>query len=276
MKIPGLTIRKATEMEDWGVCIALYGPPGVGKTTRAADLADSEYGAPLVIVDAEGGTRAISDRSDIDVIDIKSWNDLGRFTSAIRKMSPIPWKTIVFDNLSEYQSLCLRNATQGDLTPQIQHYGQATNEMLGFIRLYRDLARTEHVNIIFIAWEAPEKDEYTGRIKRDVGFTPSLARQFPGIIDIVGYMTARNNPPRYTRVLDFAPSPITAAKMRRSNNEHAKNIPLQIEFSMEQKPLVDIVNTLRGGLPWPTAKYPRQQNIAQQSQTQQSQETEKE
>lgn len=254
-EIPGLTIRKSNDMQGWGLCIALYGPPGVGKTLRACDLADSEYGRPLAIADAESGSRTISHRNDIDVIEIKRWSDIEKLASYMKRSQDLPWKTVVFDNLSEYNSLCLKQIV-GDDTPQIQHYNKSTNAMLNFVRDTRDVSRRTKINIVYIIWDAPEKDEQSGVIKRDVGFTPSLARQFPGIIDMVGYMTAQDSPP-YMRKITFAAGSRTAAKIRRSNNENAQKIPLTIEFNTAQQPLVDIVNTIVGGMDWPTLKYVR-------------------
>jgi hypothetical protein len=156
--------------------------------------------------------------------------------------------------MSEIQAVVLRSLTAE--APQIQHYMQATVAMLALTRTMRDIARKQNINTILIAWDAPEKDESTGVVKRDVGFTPSLARQFPGIVDIVGYLTVVNDPPRYTRKLSFAPSPTTAAKFRRSRNERASQIPYELFYNLDDSnPMVDLLATMRGGVAFPKDKY---------------------
>lgn len=247
----GLNVRQATEETPAGISIAIYGAPGVGKTTLAAQASLSEYGGRTLFLDAEGGTRSISHLSNVDVIDIVDWNTFGKVTTELANPNaPCEWGTIVLDNMSEFQAVNLRHIVDKRM-PEIRDWGQTTSDMLYVTRLYRDLARKRGFNVFYIVWEAPEKDE-TGIIKRDVGFTPSLARQFPGILDIVGYLTVDNNG---IRVLSFAPSVRTAAKFRRSRKEQAMKIPLTLYYGVDDTPMVDLLNTLKGDLPWPDGKY---------------------
>jgi len=254
-RFAGLKIVKTNTLPNWGVCMAIYGAPGVGKTTFAAGAADSEYGSPVLYLDAESGIRSISHREDIDVTQITSWSQVQAFINAYKMQAEPRWRTIVIDNMSELQTLSLK-AAQGDSEmPQIQHYGKATSDILMFTRTCRDLARTRSVNFIMIAWESPERDEATGIIKRDIGFTPALAKTFPGLIDQVGYLTSADQAP-YLRTLQFASSSRTAAKFRRSQSENASNIPLAFSYRLEDNPLADLLATLVGDKPWPKDKYP--------------------
>jgi hypothetical protein len=254
----GIPIRRVSEVAtDWGMCMAIYGPPGVGKTTFAAGAAQSALGSPVLFLDAEGGIRSISHDQTIEVIEVHDWATLIKFNQELMKTPPdqIPWKTIVLDNMSEFQAVSLRRIVAGNEMAQIQDWGRCTQDMLLLTRFYRDLARVKGVSVILIAWETPDKDESTGIVKRDVGFTPSLARQFPGIVDIVGYLEVMNDPPKYTRCLSFAPSPRTAAKFRRSRNENAMEIPYMIWYGADDNPMADLLATLKGGAKWPKQKY---------------------
>lgn len=254
-KFAGFTIRKANEDNPAGISIAIYGKPGVGKTTLAAQASLCAEGGRTLILDAEGGARSISHLDNVDIIDITSWQQLAQISNEL--MNPnvsIPWGTIILDNMSEYQAIGI-NALAGRENPQLQMYLKNTNEMLYLTRAYRDMARKRGVNVFFIAWESPEKDEFTGITKHDMGFTPSLARQFPGIIDIVIFLTSENDPPQFTRVISFAPAPNTAAKFRRSRAEVAKDIPLVLYYTQDETPMVDLLATLKGGKAWPTGKY---------------------
>ena len=253
----GLKVHQATDITDQGMCIAIYGSAGTGKTTLAAGAADVKEGGRTLILDAEGGAKAVAHRTDIDVIDINDWPQLRRFAEELVRADVIPWDTIILDNMTEYQSVNMRDILKQagrDMT-QIQDFNRNTIDMLTMTRTMRDIARKRGINVILIAWDSPEKDETTGFIKRDVGFTPSLARQFPGIVDIVGYLTVENDPPRSTRHLSFTVSPRTAAKFRRSKNENAMKIPLELWFGENNNLMADIISTLRYGKPFDAAKY---------------------
>ena len=248
--IGGLEIVKAAELGEWGMSIAIYGPPGVGKTTFCAQAIDSIYGAPVLDLDAEGGARSIA-HTAVEIVTVDSWEKIKKVSASLFALTDVPWKTIILDNMSEYQSLSIKSVAGGG-PPQLQHWGQSTSDLLNLTRAYRDWGRKNSINVFFIAWETPEKDESTGIIKRDVGFTPSLARQFPGIVDIVGYLSVSSGD---TRSLTFAPSRTTASKFRRSLTEAARRMPLTFSYKLEDKPIVDILETLRGGGTWPADKY---------------------
>ena len=262
--IGGVEIVLASDLPEWGMSIAIYGPPGVGKTTFCAQAIDSPYGAPVLDLDAEGGARSIA-HTNVEIVTVDSWAKIRRVASSLTALSKpdIPWKSIIIDNMSEYQSISIKSIAGPGNAPQLQHWGQSTSDLLKLTRDLRDWGRDNQVNIFFIAWESPEKDESTGIIKHDVGFTPSLARQFPGIVDIVGYLSVTSGD---TRSLTFAPSRTTASKFRRSLTEAARRMPLTFSYKLEDKPVVDILNTLRGGGEWPTEKYARRQPVSEPTQ----------
>lgn len=264
-----IKITKAKELKavDWGVCAAIYGNPGVGKTTLVTESIYSEYGAPVDFIDVEGGARAISHLDEVTVISIidtglrgEGWQDVkglvDDYVLGKRKAG-----TIVLDNASELLSLCIRWVTshvdRGANVkpidrPDIKDWSTVTSLMLQLIRKLRDFARNSGTNVFIIAWEAPEKDESIGGVtKRDLAFNPAFARQLPGIVDIVGRLTVKGK----WRELSFEPSNMTAAKFRRGGGEHAMQVPGVIRYKEGDKPIVDILACLKGGKPWPKAKY---------------------
>jgi len=254
-RFAGLRVQRPQELPGWGLCMAIYGAPGSGKTTFASDAQDSPFGSPVVFLDAESGIRSVGHRRDIDVIQISSWGQVQTFMNALKQQADPRWRTIVLDNMSELQAMAIK-AAQGDSEmPQIQHYGKATSDILQLTRTCRDIARLRSTNFIMIAWESPEKDEATGVIKRDIGFSPSLAKTFPGLVDQVGYLVSNDQPP-FLRTMHFESSTRTAAKFRRSQSEAAAAIPLTFSYKLEDQPLVDLLATLVGEKPWPKDKYP--------------------
>ena len=245
-------IRRASDMQ-WGVCMALYGAAGSGKSSLAASAADSEDGSPLVFLDAEGGSRAIAHRDDIEVIDVDSWKEIELFTRTAKSYSGFPWKTVVFDNMSEYLSMLNSLITGDGEAPSQPEWGKITLEFLSFIRTWRDLSK-RGINVIFIAWEDEEKDDI-GRVKHNLNFTPKIRKEFPGMIDIIGYLAVVDKSATHERLLDFSPSSRTAAKFRRSQTEAALAIPFKIQYGIDKMPMSDILKVLKGGGKWPDKKY---------------------
>jgi hypothetical protein len=171
--------------------------------------------------------------------------------------------TIILDNDSELLSLCIRwvctHVDRGPTIkaidrPDIKDWSTVTAQMLALTRRLRDFARNSGTNVFIIAWEAPEKDESQGGlIKRDLAFNPAFARQLPGIVDIVGRITVKGA----WRELSFEPTSTTASKFRRGGDEHAMQVPSVIRYQEKDRPIVDILACLKGGKPWPKAKYIR-------------------
>lgn len=281
--MPDYKIVKATEQGSWGVCFLLYSTSGAGKTTLAGSAANSkEHGAPVLFIDAEGSTRVVSDREDIDVIPI---NDLesGRGGYAWPRILEVAddlaagkhgldrYKTVVFDNLSEYNDACLRWVVRTFNRPNIKpqdrpdqnDWGKSTAEMLMFVRRMRDYGRNSGTNIVFIAWEMAQMNDLGQQIGERLMFNPGLSKKLPGIVDSVGFLRVVDGKTGQ-RELTFAASERTDAKFRRSGTEIASRIPDVMRWTnKEDCPLPSILATLRANTEFPTAKYNPRVALAQ-------------
>lgn len=247
-------VRRASDAV-YGVNILIYGPAGIGKSTVAAGAADSEMGAPLLFMDAEGGSKAISDRDDITVMDVDNWQTLEDFTKVAKKVvGPLPWKTIVFDNCSEIINLVTKSVVGSDETaPSQPQWGRVAMEFLSWVRDWRTIGRDSGTNIVFIAWDSEEKDEI-GRVKYHLQATPKIQKELPGMVDIIGMLSA--NEKNGKRIIDFTVNPKKSiSKFRRSKADTALKIPNTIEFGLDVSPLADMIAVLRGGAEWPAASY---------------------
>lgn len=252
-KLAGFNIYKANELKDAaaGFFFVLYGQGGAGKTTLAADAA---LLGPTLHLDMEGGADAISHRDDVDVVPLYTWRDFEKMTDHLKK-GDHGYTNIIVDNLVELVDMRLRSIAGNTDNIEIQEWGQMSRDVKYKTREYRDaIARKQGVNVFFLVWDADEKDD-RGTIKKDLAFSPSLRKEFPGIVTIIGHVAVTNDPNR--RMLNFAPGPKTVSKFRRSADSAAQEVPFNIYYGINNLPMADVIRTMKGELKkWPTSKYP--------------------
>jgi AAA domain len=274
---PTYSVRRASELMGlWGVCFAIYGPPGSGKSTLAAQAADSEHAGKVGVCDIEGGARAYGHRDDIDVFSIRDSdanhdNGMGfemvervlddLIAGKLRPADADRYGTVIVDNMSELNAYCTydtlrtvpRNIDRKD-RPDQKDWNTTTSRMLLHVRRWRDFAQASGTNVVFVAWDRAQEDRVTGVSKKDLAFNPALANQFPGLIDMVGYLTIAG---KGRRTLSFEASATTAAKFRRAPTEVAMTIPgeFSYDFGSPDKPMKDLIDCLKGGRPFPKDRY---------------------
>lgn len=266
-----------------GLLIIIYGPPGVGKTVQAANTIQSPLASPGVLIDVESGVGSVTHMEDLLIADPapKNWTDIKKITMYYRDTpkAVIEEKLLIFDNGAEISKMTLdhvvRDPSQGGgarVHPEIQHWGRATTEFQIWTRTLRDIAGDKDITIIMTCWdrrrgggdESPDTESQPRQPKDVLSFNNRLAEELPGLVDIVGYMTVR---PDGKRVLTFDASPRHSAKFRRNKHENARAIPANIIFGEDDAPIADIVNTIKGGKPFP-AKYASRNPQAAQPTTQ--------
>lgn len=249
-----------------GSAIAVYGAPGVGKTPACCAVSETEYGNPTTILDVEGGIDSVLHFTNVSAVPMPAegkwdWESIKTVVEWYEEAdeSEITEKALVIDNMSEIAEICLLYHTHdpkqvgGARTgPEIQHYKRCTIDMRWLTRTLRDIAYSKGVNVFMVCWESPEKDEATGILKRDVCFSPAFAREFPGLLDIVAWITVDG---KGKRSMQLANTNRCAARFRRSKFANSMQIPDKFEFSIDTAPLADIIATTRGGKVWPAEKY---------------------
>ena len=246
-------VKSAAEAKTWGYCIMLFSRAGSGKTTLAGSAADSPDDSPVLFVDAEGGVKAISHRPDVDVIAVKSWDEIKELTARFKADPNLKWKTIVLDNLSEFIQLATLKVVGGVAAPSWPEWGEMAREVLGLVRDYRDLARMRGINSIIIAWDSIEEDK-AKKSQLTLNATPKIQGDLPGIVDIIGHIDPIDNQPD-KRLLNFEPSSRTIQKFRRNTSDTGKTIPHKIVYTVDNLPMSDILAALKRGVPFPVEKY---------------------
>lgn len=235
----GLKFLKATEVVDaWGLNMVLFGVPGVGKTTLAAEAQDSPYGKDVFFIDVEGGTRSISDRPDITVWRPESWFQVKEVFDWLATESH-PYRTIVIDTLNELQSLGMKDIMETAKDPEwpgIQDWGKSTEQMARLVRAFLAFSQERGWNVIFTAHANEQKDEVTGKLLIRPNLTPKATERVCGLVDVVGYYSRDRDG---NRELLLEPTPSIVAKYRQ---------PLtgpQLPVKMINPSMVDILSHLR-------------------------------
>lgn len=251
----GFTVTKTGAIaKDRGFCIALYGMGGSGKTTLAASIRTSKHAGRILDIDIEGGADALAHIPDIDVYSPKSFTAVDNLIDRIAKDTKCPYGTIFIDNMSELQNLSIQGLVPVDTMPQLQHWGKCTAEMLSFTRKCRELSKKRGINVIFMVWSEFDKEESNAQWHNHVCFTPSLAKQFPGIITMVGLVTPTVRPP-YIRKVSFVASEKTDSKFRIAPTDAAADIPLELYYGINDPVLADMLDAIHGDKPFPKARY---------------------
>lgn len=277
LKIGGFEAKPIKSSAPMGVFLTIYGPQGIGKTALAGSAVYSvEWCGRMLYVDVEGGSRSIAHLDGIDVVQISKWDHLEAIMrDVIERANPnkpgdFPYGTIVFDNISELRKALEIKMTGDDpeSTLSIRQWGELSRTMLGFVRKCRDISRFFGINIILIAWDTPERTrakESPGSKEyvmvdnpnvRQLDFNRALAKEFPGIVDVIAYLYLVEGDEAYTRCLSFSPGKETQSKFRRAPTESAMSIPYKI-YSADPNHhiMADLFDTLRGGKPFPAKQY---------------------
>lgn len=248
-------VTSAAHAATYGYCFLLTSPKGGGKTSLAASLDDYELERPVLMVDAEGGSKAISHRAGVDVIQVFDWDEVRRLTDGfISSKEPLRWKTIALDNLSAIVTFARVKVTKSEIDGVTQpEWLTIANMVLSLVGDYRNLARTRGINSILVAWDSIEEDK-AHKPYQHVQATPMIQRDLPGMVDIVGHIDIIDGKPDQ-RMLVLEPSTHTINKFRRNPKGTALTVPYRLPYGVDNFPLGDIMAALKHGVEFPVSKY---------------------
>lgn len=214
----------------------IYGEPGTGKTHLLGTAQDHKDTSPLLVLDIDGGVQTLRKRKDVDVIQIRSYEQLVSVYRDIYgsiKNGKVEWGTIGIDTLSEFAKLDIgevskdfaeSNPKLDEDVPDMRAYYKSGNHIRKIVRAFRDLP----CNVIFNCHTGTDKDNYN----RTITF-PQLAGKLrvdiPGFLDIVGWLRAEQTDGEVHRYLQVLKTETTIAKDRTNaldDVEHDPTIPM--------------------------------------------------
>lgn len=201
--------------------LLIYGEPGVGKTHFLGTAQDHKDTSPLLILDVDGGVSTLRKRPDVDVVQVRSYNELvSQYRTLFDAVSEgkLPYKTIGIDSLSEFAKLDIGEisktfAAQNDKLdpdiPDMRAYGKSGNHIRRIVRAFRDLP----CNVIFTCHTQNDRDNFNRLIYRPQ-LPGKLQVDIPGFLDIVGWLRSEVTDEGVTRYLQTQKTEVTIAKDR--------------------------------------------------------------
>lgn len=165
------------------VKIQLYGRSGTGKTTLA-----STFPSPSLLLDIrEQGTDSIADIEGIDVLEVKSFEDV-ELTYFMLEAGDHGYKTVILDTLSMAQGMLVEETMEANNVDQMSQrlWGEVSGRFNPLIIGYRDLP----MHVVFIAHDRSRGggEEGSDELEPEVGpsVIPSVARTLNGAVKIIG------------------------------------------------------------------------------------------
>lgn len=257
------TKRADTLLDDGGICIAISGPKGAGKTFMAGQTAESQFvkarahgDLTVLALDVEAGMRPIRHRHDVEFKSITSWPEYVKFVDKIVAAPELPWGCIFTDNVTELAELCMAHLMTGKQDPTYAEWRRLTQEMTAQVRKLRDVARNRGIVTIFNVWDKVDADENGHINKIGLDLSPRLMGRFAGAVDMIGWLEVLDDEPPNTRVLHLAGNSKVTAKFRKDPFGPEADIPWDLYWKgPDDSPLNALFDTLLGGQPWDKTKY---------------------
>jgi hypothetical protein len=260
-------------LESVGVTIGVYAAGGTGKTTFFCSIADRTlnpegHDLPMLIIDSMAGIKSVAHLigPDLQQLPVQSFTDVEDWIAFARAQPKhlFPWKSIYLDNGTYLMHKALaeqgfHNQVSGSgRTSSQPDFNAMTTRITVALQDLRDLSIDYGFNLFISFWDSVEKTPEGTITGYKADLTPKLSSRVQGILDYIGYLTVMPSPVvidgrnTWVRKLDFSPNPMQDSKWR-VTPAHQDDIP----FELYQATLPAILDTVKRGKPFPTARFRR-------------------
>lgn len=175
----------------------VYGGFGVGKTWFAGTSVQDKNLGPVLLVDCDGGGRTLQGKRQFKGIKIVRMLDFRGFNKVYEMLDSNPgaWGTVIVDNLNEAHNMAMKlqmaevvkkDATREPEVPSQREYGIVRAQIRKLITYFVNL----DVNLIVTCHADLHKDDVDGRIYIRPAVAGKLHYEIPGLLGVVGYLTA--------------------------------------------------------------------------------------
>lgn len=188
---------QSTDDEWTHLSMMVYGGFGVGKTWFAGTSVQEKGLGPVLLVDCDGGSRTLRGKPHFKGIKIIRMLDFRGFNKVYEMLdgNPDAFGTVIVDNLNEVHNMAMalqmQEVVKKDVTREVEvpsqrEYGIVRAQIRKLIMYFNNL----EVNLIVTCHADLHKDDVDGRIYIRPAVAGKLHYEIPGLLGIVGYLTA--------------------------------------------------------------------------------------
>lgn len=193
-----------------------YAAPGVGKTTLAGSASEVEAMSPVLLLDFENGSSALSRKyPDVDVIHITEWATAVKVIEALAN-EKTKYRTVIFDTIGEAQEQVLI------WSDEVLRKNEQANAFAKWADISEQLSKAikglhrSDMNVIALAHVELDRDAITNKKTVRPHFLGKKSHvTLPTIFDVIGYLTVEEDKEgNKGRVLQVMPEDDVVAKDR--------------------------------------------------------------
>lgn len=192
-----------------------YGLPGSGKTSLAGSAIDVAAMSPVLLLDFENGSSALSRKyPDVDVIHIKKWADSIPIVEALAN-EKTKYKTVIFDTVGEAQEQIVLWSPEFRKDEKDNSYAKWTDAWEQIAKTVKGLHNTD-MNVIALAHLELARDPISNKKTVRPAFEGQKSySKLPQVFDVIGYLSVQEDDKgNKGRVLQFLHEDDVLAKDR--------------------------------------------------------------